>query len=86
MVMDHVRLNLRDERSGSATDVEEIQANAFAAELLMPQDLVLKELRRIDPSRVGSEATVVRDLAHLFDVREQAMEYRLVNLGVRRQL
>ena len=86
MVVDHVRLNLRDERSGSATDVEEIQANAFAAELLMPQALVLKELRSIDLARVGSEATVVRDLAHLFEVSEQAMEYRLVNLGVRRQL
>lgn len=86
MVVDHVRLNLRDERSSAATDVEEIQANKFAAELLMPQALVLRELRSIDAARSGSEATVVSDLAQLFDVSEQAMEYRLVNLGARRQL
>jgi Zn-dependent peptidase ImmA (M78 family) len=86
MVIDHVRLNLRDENSSAATDYEEIQANAFAAELLMPKDLVLKELRNIDPSRNGSEANLVADLAQAFDVSEQAMEYRLVNLGVRRQL
>lgn len=86
MVVDHVRLNLRDERSSTATDYEEIQANAFAAELLMPQDLVLRALRDIDPERSGSEARLVADLAHVFAVSEQAMEYRLVNLGVRRQL
>lgn len=86
MVVDHVRLNLRDERSSAATDLEEIQANAFAAELLMPKDLVLRELRDVDPSRSSSEANLVADLAQAFDVSEQAMEYRLVNLGVRRQL
>ena len=86
MVIDHVRLNLRDERSSTATDLEEIQANAFAAELLMPRDLVLEAARGLDPARTGSETTFVDDLAQIFDVSEQAMEYRLVNLGVRRQL
>lgn len=86
MVVDHVRLNLRDDRSSAATDYEEIQANAFAAELLMPRDLVLRALRDVDAERSGSEARVVSDLAQVFGVSEQAMEYRLVNLGARRQL
>lgn len=86
MVLDHVRLNLRDERSSTATDSEEIQANAFAAELLMPADVVLEALRGLGHERAGSEASIVSDLAHHLDVSEQAMEYRLVNLGVRRQL
>ena len=58
----------------------------FAAESLMPHDLVLAETRALDPARAASEASLVEDLAHLFEVSAQAMEYRLVNLGVRRQL
>jgi Zn-dependent peptidase ImmA (M78 family) len=86
MVLDHVRLNLRDEKSSTATDTEEIQANAFAAELIMPADVVLETMRGLGRERAGSEATIVSDLAHHLDVSDQAMEYRLVNLGVRRQL
>jgi Zn-dependent peptidase ImmA (M78 family) len=35
-----VRVNLRDKTSSMATDHEEIDANAFAAALLMPETLV----------------------------------------------
>lgn len=45
LVVDSVRVNLRDSRSSMATDLEEIEANSFAAELLMPRDLVLRHFR-----------------------------------------
>lgn len=36
-------VNLRDGRSSGGIDAEEIQANRFAAELLMPKDFLLKD-------------------------------------------
>jgi Zn-dependent peptidase ImmA (M78 family) len=86
LVLDHVRLNFRDASSSGATDIEEIQANAFAAAILMPQDLVIREARALLEDPAASDASIVPDLAHGFDVSDQAMEIRLVNLGLRRQI
>lgn len=86
LVLDHVRVNFRDANSSTATDSEEIQANAFAAEILMPRHSVVAEAKRLleDPS--ATDASIVSDLAQGFDVSDQAMEYRLINLGLRRQV
>lgn len=87
LVVDHVRVNFRDANSSAATDQEEIQANAFAAAVLMPRDSLIgfarPALQKVQP---GGEAAVVRDLSDGFEVSEQAMEYRLINLGLRRQI
>lgn len=74
-----VRINLRDRTSGMATDREEMEANRFAAELLMPTDLVLDE---VDRASVGSVDDLRDHLAAKFKVSPEAMGYRLVNLGV----
>lgn len=77
-----VRVNLRDKTSSAATDREEIEANAFAASLLMPADLVRSELQRLsavvrqDPERCSTA------LADIFDVSDAAMGFRLINLGL----
>lgn len=84
MVVDHVRVNLRDARSGAAVDREEIEANAFAAELLMPRALVLAEIQRA--AGRGHSTQLAADLAVGFGVSKQAAEYRLVNLGIRGQV
>jgi Zn-dependent peptidase ImmA (M78 family) len=86
LVLDRVRLNFRDATSSAATDAEEIEANQFAAAILMPADLVINEARRLlkDPSE--TDASIVPLLAQGFDVSDQAMEYRLINLGLRRQI
>ncbi len=86
LVLDHVRVNFRNATSSTATDHEEIQANAFAAELLMPAAQVLASAKAALEGGRASDAALVRDLADGFEVSEQAMEYRLVNLGSRRQL
>lgn len=73
----------RDHKSSLALDPQEIEANAFAAELLMPRSLILRELkRRVPEGKVVDPAKLVRALAADFDVSEQAMEFRLVNLGI----
>lgn len=79
-----VHLNRRDENSSRATDREEIEANQFAAALLMPRDAVLREVqRRVARHRKLSDDLLVEELASVFDVSTQAMEYRLINLGLR---
>jgi hypothetical protein len=54
-------------------DAREREANVFAAELLMPEDLIRRALAR----RVPHD-----DLARRFDVSPPAMAWRLYNLGV----
>ncbi|MDR1509601.1 MAG: ImmA/IrrE family metallo-endopeptidase [Synergistaceae bacterium] len=67
LIDDEVRLR-------SATwNLEEKEANEFAARLLMPASLIRGA---IDRGRVSIE-----ELAEFFDVSEQAMMYRLKNLG-----
>lgn len=86
LFLDHVRVNLRDNVSSLGTDREEREANAFAAALLMPPAEVSNEVRRVLDRGGATDSRLIADLAQLFDVSEQAMEFRLVNLGLRRQI
>lgn len=77
------RVNFRDAVSSQAVDPEEIEANAFAAELLMPKFLVLAELKNAIDKHKSHDAEVLADaLARTFEVSKQAMEFRLRNLGL----
>lgn len=71
---------LRDPASSQAVDPEEIEANQFAAELLMPEDMV----RRDAPKYLqdfGDEEGLDR-LATRYGVSTQAMAFRLANLSL----
>lgn len=73
----------RDGRSAQAIDPQEIAANQFAAELLMPRDFVIKAVQRWQAKRPDlSSISLVDELAEEFQVSPQAMEYRLTNLGM----
>jgi Zn-dependent peptidase ImmA (M78 family) len=73
----------RDDKSSLALDSQEIEANAFAAELLMPRELVLREItNRVPEGAVAEPMRLTRQLARQFAVSEQAMEFRLGNLGL----
>ncbi len=85
VIVDHVvraRINLRDHRSSLATEREEIEANRFAAHLLMPPGFVHYELDAALRRGLDEQATIDR-LARRFGVSTQAMEFRLTNLGLR---
>lgn len=72
----------RDGRSSEGTDNHEIEANRFAAELLMPRDFIEEEARkRLAKTKIPSRESIVAELARLFRVSSQAMQFRLVNLG-----
>jgi Zn-dependent peptidase ImmA (M78 family) len=71
------RVNWRDDDSSKAVDPEEMEANRFAAELLMPTHLLLKDiegLKRFDQRTVDL-------LARRYRVSPQAMRIRLSNFG-----
>jgi Zn-dependent peptidase ImmA (M78 family) len=85
LFVDHtVRVNLRDNRSATGTEEEEIEANAFAAQLLMPEPLVRSEVEKAR-DRMGGPLTdeqLMDALAAQFNVSPQAMGFRLINLGI----
>ncbi|MBN9483105.1 MAG: hypothetical protein BGO70_01210 [Bacteroidetes bacterium 43-93] len=58
----------------------EQQANAFAAAILMPEELLRNQVAIIDFDFGSEEA--IKYLARIFDVSTQAMSYRLANLGI----
>lgn len=83
IIVDHLvrgRVNMRDERSSLATSREEIEANSFAAALLMPADWIGADIE----GSLGERAVrAVGALAQRYNVSTQAMELRLINLGYR---
>lgn len=73
----------RDDESSTGSDHQEVEANKFAAALLMPAELVRSEVEKHgldldDEDDVGA-------LAKRFNVSTAAMSFRLGNLGLLRQ-
>jgi Zn-dependent peptidase ImmA (M78 family) len=77
-----IRINRRDNVSSMATDREEIEANAFAANLLMPETAVREMLRAVPPEKRHDSDLSTEWLAKQFDVSQAAMGFRLINLGL----
>lgn len=74
------RVNKRDRVSSQAVNTEEIEANRFAAELLMPFDMVMKDLQDHDIDLEGGEGEELKALADKYHVSVQAMTFRMTNL------
>lgn len=73
----------RNAVSSEASNKEEIDANTFAAALLMPRNMVRREIATVlenDPE-LDPESVVI-ELAHRFGVSRDAMNFRLLNLGL----
>jgi Zn-dependent peptidase ImmA (M78 family) len=73
----------RSSVSAKAIDVEEIEANTFAAWVLIPERMLLSDIRSTgidlqDDSRI-------QELAKRYAVSQQSMSFRLLNLLSRRQ-
>jgi Zn-dependent peptidase ImmA (M78 family) len=73
-------VNLRNEDSSKGTNQEEVEANLFAAELLMPQSFLKEDLSKSDGLDLFDE-DVLKSLADKYQVSIQALTYRLANLG-----
>jgi Zn-dependent peptidase ImmA (M78 family) len=77
-----VRINRRDSLSSMATDREEIEANDFAANLLMPEEAVHTYLSQLPPAIRHDSDACADWLAAEFNVSFAAMGFRLMNLGL----
>jgi Zn-dependent peptidase ImmA (M78 family) len=75
------RVNLRSELSAQGVDVEEVEANHFAASILMPRTFLLLEPEVFLVDAEDSEA--MAPLAKKFGVSTMAMGLRLSRLGTR---
>jgi len=73
-----LHVHRRDEMSSLAVDPDEIEANRFAAELLIPYEMIMADLkgRQIDIENDNQ----IRDLAEKYGVSAQSMTLRLTNL------
>lgn len=77
------KIFFRNGRSHEAVDPEEIAANTFAAELLMPSPLVKRALHSyMKDGFLDSGIDVVAKLAESFRVSTTAMSIKLQNMGL----
>jgi Zn-dependent peptidase ImmA (M78 family) len=80
------KVRFRDQTSSTGSVEEEVEANQFAAELLMPEDLILSHLGKMgfDYAPADTENATVRKLirmARKFEVSIQALSFRIANLA-----
>lgn len=71
------RVMFRNEASSTGEILKEREANAFAASLLMPKELLVNEIDNA-PNDIND---AIKFLANKFKVSENAMSFRLSNLG-----
>jgi len=73
------RIMFRDAASSTGEFIQEREANAFAAALLMPKKMVEKEFSSCAENDIRE---VIGELAKKFEVSPQAMSIRLANLEI----
>jgi Zn-dependent peptidase ImmA (M78 family) len=82
--VDRKFIYFRDPRSSKAVDIKEMQANEFAAELLMPERLIRGYLKDRAVDLEDDES--LANLARQFEVSSQALTFRLLNLNLANQV
>lgn len=73
-------VDYRDNKNGIMRTPREKQANMFAAALLMPRKLLSKDFKAI--AKNGFSDDELHELARRYDVSEDAIRFRLINLNV----
>lgn len=73
-------VKLRSDLSSKGVDVDEMEANLFAAELLMPRRFLMKHLASTGSTDI-SDDTTLGELAKNYGVSLQALMIRLTALG-----
>lgn len=77
--IDHFE-KFRNVKSSQAVDPDEIEANAFAAELLMPEEFIFRDISQLDDNLTVDAA--IKQLADRYFVSEKSMRIRLNHLGL----
>jgi Zn-dependent peptidase ImmA (M78 family) len=78
--VDRSVIRLRSTASSKGEDAEEIEANRFAAELLMPEGFLIKDFLDLGLTDLNDEKQMLQ-LARRYQVSVQAMTNRLASIG-----
>lgn len=79
MFVDGHMVHFRDDQKTDKFDPREIEANAFAAAVLMPETFVRRDL---SPQIDALDEVAVRTIANHYQVSQQALTIRLMTLGL----
>ncbi len=74
------QVKLRSEESGTGTNVDEMEANLFAAELLMPLSFLTADVTKLVVDQKSTEKKIEK-LAKRYEVSQQALTVRLTSIG-----
>lgn len=81
LFVDNVKVMYRKQAASRIEKMQEIQANSFAAALLMPQMLLKKKIHELkDDLFLFTDEEIIDSLSKTFKVSSTAMTYRLINL------
>jgi Zn-dependent peptidase ImmA (M78 family) len=78
---DSFTINLRNSESSKGENNDEREANLFAAELLMPAELLREELESVGDIELLGSSEFLEKLATKYKVSVQALTFRLAYLG-----
>lgn len=70
----------KDSKKDAVTTIKERQANMFAAALLMPRKNLIKDFKNVAKGLSDEEVTII--LSKRYEVSDDAMKFRLKNLGL----
>lgn len=80
VTLDKSFIYFRDDTSTLGTDIKEQQANAFAAELLMPSNDLKKKIKSMDGIDIMNDDNKISELAQNYGVSLSAMSVRIESL------
>lgn len=77
----NIGVHFRAQHASDVWDPKEVEANRFAAELLMPRRMIIRAIQDSEATEGGGVGEVsAAGLARQFEVSEEAMTYRLADL------
>lgn len=83
LFVDNVKIMYRKQAASRVEKMQEIQANSFAAALLMPQTLLKEKFHELKDDLFScTDEEIIDSLSETFKVSSTAMTYRLINLNL----
>ena len=70
----------RSSNSKDGKRAEEIEANDFAGQLLMPEEFLIKDIEELQKSQDAENGNAIEGLAKKYKVSKQALMFRLASL------
>lgn len=80
LFIDQYKVHFRDQSSKTGEYTNEIEANAFAAAILMPKSMLLQQIN--EHCLDITDDNDVKKLAEIFKVSSMAMTFRIANLNL----